>query len=345
MDTEWLSALPKVELHLHLEGSVEPADLQRLAQRNHLPDAAWPPAAFQERYHYSDFQGFLQSFKFITEHLIQPEDYGWIASRLIDRLERAGVLYAEIFFSAGIVFKQKKDLEAIVSSLRDASAAAERREKIHINWIFDLVRQFGAPEAERVVEAARQFRAAGWTSLVGVGMGGDENSIPAMEFRAAFSKARAAGLHVTIHAGEVGGPDSIWDAVNLLGAERIGHGIAACDDLRLMDFLRERSILLECAPSSNLATGAVARLEDHPLRLFFDHGLLVCLNTDDPPLFQTDVLEEYRRAAQWFGFGREDFIRMNRDALEGCFAEEAQKTQLRNSFERRLAALNSGAGD
>lgn len=342
MEIPGLSRLPKVEIHLHLEGSVEPSDVQALARRNHLPDESWPLKAFEEMYHYADFAGFLGSFKFITEHLITPADYGWIASQLIDRLHRMGVLYSEIFLSAGVVLKQKKDLDAIVAAITTASREQGKQSGIRVNWILDVTRQFGVESAERVVEAAARYRKGGFESIVGVGMGGDENSLPAHQFKHVFDEARRHGLHVTIHAGEVAGPQSIWEAVDVLGAERIGHGLAARLDEHLIAHLKERSVALECALTSNLCTGVIQRIEDHPLKIFYEHGLRVTLNTDDPALFHTDLLREYRQAAMHFHFTLRDFAQFNRNAIEGCFAGPSEKAEIRRVFEEQLAGLKEG---
>lgn len=345
MDETWIKRLPKVEIHLHLEGSVEPADLHELARRNHLPDASWPRAAFEEKYRYADFIGFLTAFKFVTEHLVRPEDYGWITSRLLERLHRQGVFYAEIFLSAGVVMKQKKDLEAIVTALLKSSRTKEEQLGIHVNWIFDVTRQFGIELAEQVIEAAARCRTNGLENVVGVGMGGDENSLPASEFKHVFASAREQGLRVTVHAGELGPAQSIREAVDVLGAERIGHGIAARLDGGLMNYLKDRRIPIECALTSNLCTGVIAKIEDHPLRTFLDGNLRVTLNTDDPALFRTDLMREYRLAATHFRFTPEDFIRLNRNALEGCFASSFQKAELLRYFEGQLSGMETGNPD
>jgi aminodeoxyfutalosine deaminase len=339
MEIHVLDRLPKVEIHLHLEGSVEPAMVKVLAQRNRLPDESWTLSAFEQKYHYTDFGGFLGAFKFITEHLITPADYGWIASQLVERLHRMQVLYAEIFLSAGVVLKQKKDLDAIVDALASTSAEQRARLGIHVNWILDVTRQFGVELAERVVEAAAHYRKSGLTSIVGVGMGGDENAVPAHEFRHVFDEARRHGLHVTIHAGEAGGPQSIREAIEILGAERIGHGIAARLDERLMDQLKERSVPLECALTSNLCTGVIRTIEDHPLRMFYDRGLRVTLNTDDPALFHTNLLHEYRLAATQFQLAPRDLTRFNRYAIEGCFASPSEKIEVEGLFEEQVRGL------
>jgi adenosine deaminase/aminodeoxyfutalosine deaminase len=328
--------MPKAEIHVHLEGSVLPADLQELARRNHLPDASWPLEAFEAKYHYADFLGFLQSFKFVTEHFIQPQDYGWIAARLIERLHAVNILYAEVFFSAGVVLKQNKDLDAITTSITTASREMEHQLGLRVNWIFDVTRQFGPGSAAQVVEAAIRLRRSGMENIVAVGMGGDENSVPAVEFAPVFGHARDHGLHVTIHAGEVAGPRSIWEALELLGAERIGHGIAASQDERLMDHLKENDVPLECAPTSNVCTGAIPGHQENPLAMFFRRGLRVTLNTDDPALFHTDLVREYEIAARHFGFTWGDFARMNQYALEGSFASEPQKRELEQRFRECL---------
>lgn len=339
MTSDWLKDMPKVEIHLHLEGAVEATDLQELARRNQLPDAAWPLEAMESKYHYKDFMGFLMAFKFVTEHLVTPADYGWLTTQLISRLHAMRVIYAEIIFSAGVALWQKKDVHAIAVAITEASREQEKRLGIGVNWIFDVTRQFGPEAAGRVVNAAVLCRNAGMNNIVGVGMGGDENSAAAREFEPVFAEAQNQGLRVTIHAGEVGGPESIWEALRFLGAERIGHGVAARLDERLMNHLKEKRIPLECAPTSNLRTGAIARIEEHPLPMFLKRDLRATLNTDDPPLFQTNLLREYQLAAEHFHFSQKDFVRLNRNAIEGCFAALDQKAAVKEKFERQWSEV------
>lgn len=332
MNLNWLQSLPKVELHLHLEGSVEPADLRQLAVANRLPDSDWPLKAFQQKYFYSDFMGFLQTFKFVTEHLIRPEDYGSVTTALLERLHQQNVVYAEIFLSAGVVLKQGKDLKSVVQSILTSARLVKEKEGIEVNWILDSTRQFGPEMARKVVDAAIRFRGSGMNEIVAVGLGGDENSVPASELTEVYARAKDHGLHVNIHAGEAAGPSSIWEALELLGAERIGHGLAARQDERLMDVLAEKQIALECAPTSNVCTGAIDRIDEHPLRMFYDRGLRVTLNTDDPALFHTDLIREYQRATETFRLTREDFLKLNQNAVKSCFAPEPQLEGLRNRY-------------
>ncbi|MDD5544221.1 MAG: adenosine deaminase [Acidobacteriia bacterium] len=330
--------LPKVELHLHLEGSVWPQDVRELARRNHLPSAELPAKAFARQFQYSDFPGFLLAFKSVTEHLCQPRDYAWVAGRLMDRLGAQSVIYAEIFISGGVILKQRKPLDEIVEAVCEVTRTDGPGKGTEVNWILDITRQFGRKLAEEVVDAAIRLRAAGLDNLVGVGMGGDENSIEANEFKHALGRAREAGLRITIHAGEVAGPNSIWEALDILKAERIGHGLAARQDERLMRHLAEKSILLECALTSNVKTGALQRIEDHPLKHFLRSGLAVSLNTDDPALFSTDLEKEYDLAETALGFTREDFVSMNRSALEHSFTSPGSRASLLELFERRLSS-------
>lgn len=333
---ESIETLPKIELHLHLEGAVTPEETRELARRNQLASAAMPAEDFERRFQYSDFPGFLLAFRFVTEHLLHPWDYAWAARRLIDRLQAQTVIYAEIFLSAGVILKQKKPLDEIVEAICGASDDGTRGREIEVNWILDVTRQFGVPMAEEVVDAAIRLRAAGFFQIVGAGMGGDENSMEAKQFERPFRRARDAGLHVSIHAGEIGGPDSIWAALDILKAERIGHGLAARYDGRLLDTLAERNILLECALTSNLKTGAIRRIEEHPLKFFLDRGLSVNLNTDDPALFSTDLVNEYRLARAVLGCTRDDFVQMNRSALEHSFASPERRRSLAELFETKL---------
>ncbi len=320
--------LPKVELHLHLEGSIEPAEVRYLARQNRLRDAEHPLEYFTEQYHYRDFLGFLLSFKFVTEHLVRPEDFAWATRQLVGRLQAQTVIYAEVFLSAGVALKQRKDLDSILRAVSQASRDCEASSGVVVNWILDITRQFGAPLGDRVVDSALRARREGHDNVVAVGMGGDENSLPAREYQRVFAKAREQGLHVTIHAGEIGGPQSIREALDVLGAERIGHGIAAHKDEQLMDRLRQENILLECALTSNIKTGAIPRLNEHPLRKFLEHGVPVCLNSDDPALFSTSLTNEYLLAEEQLGLTRDDFLRMNRMALEHSFAAPGVRDSL-----------------
>lgn len=294
-----ITSLPKAELHLHLEGSIQPATACALMSRYGVE------ATEQEvlqRYAFRSFPEFLEAFKWITSFLRAPQDYALVAKNLAEHLLSQNVVYAEVTLSVGVMLLRKQQPEANFEALLRATEPFERRG-LRFRWVFDAVRQFGPEAALAVVESAKNCRSK---AIVAFGIGGDELSVPTAEFRPVYDRAAEIGLHRLIHAGEMGGPEKIREAIELLHVERIGHGIAAINDPSLMDIFAERKIPLEICPESNLKTGALARqlvrddvrIEDHPLPKLFRHGIPVVLSTDDPALFQTTLLDEYVNASR-----------------------------------------------
>jgi len=284
---DFLAALPKAELHLHLEGSIEPETLHEL-------DPATGLEEFRALYHYADFDAFLKAFGAIGKRLRTPGDYALITRRLLERLERQNVRYAEIIIAAGVVLWKGQEFGPIFDAVREAASEST----VEVQWILDAVRQFGVEHVRGVAELAAARVDQG---VVAFGIGGSEERGPAEWFADAFAFAKSAGLRLTAHAGESMGPESIWAALNL-GAERVGHGIAAARDPELMRHLRERDIPLEICITSNLVTGVVACVADHPVRRLYDAGVPITLNTDDPAMFGCTLTGEYRLAAREFGF-------------------------------------------
>src|SRR5271156_2783508 len=286
-----VDALPKAELHLHLEGSIRPATAVELAGRHGV---ALTVDEVVSRYNYSNFTGFLDTFKWVTSFLRTPDDYALITRRLAEELLRQNVVYAEVTISAGVMLRRMQNVEANLTAIQE-TAASVPFAGLRLAWILDATRQFGADSAVEVARCASQLLRLG---VVAFGLGGDELAAPTVNFRPAFDHARNAGLHLVCHAGEVGGPELIREAIDVLGAERIGHGIAAMRDPALAEFLAARRIALELCPTSNLCTGALAKqtgnqaasMKDHPLGAFFKEGLNVTLSTDDPAMFHTDLL-------------------------------------------------------
>ena len=323
---ERIAALPKAELHLHLEGSIQPATVCALAAR-HAVEVTREEVL--RRYAYTDFLGFLEAFKWVTSFLRGPQDYALIVRDLAEQLVSQRVTYAEVTLSIGVMLlrnqRPEKNFEAIVRASEEFDSRG-----LQLKWIFDAVRQFGPEAAERVVEAASQCASK---SIVAFGIGGDELSVPTKEFRAVYDTAANLGLHRLIHAGEIGGPDKIREAVELLGVERIGHGIAAVHDPALMDLLADRRIPLEICPASNLRTGALAAqlnrpaatLADHPLPRLFRHGIPIALSTDDPAMFHTTLLDEYANA-QRIGFTETELLHLVDTSFHHAFALKDSQT-------------------
>jgi adenosine deaminase/aminodeoxyfutalosine deaminase len=324
----FIQRLPKVELHLHLEGSVEPETLHELSRskgRLEKETRDWISERTGQGYRYSNFQDFLQAFKLVTLLLETPSDYAIATARLIERLASQNVKYAEIIFAAGVVLWKKQPLEAIFEAVASAARAAQKRFGVRVQWIFDAIRHFGVEHTREVLHWAERLRPLG---VMALGIGGDEIRGPAELFPEVFREAREMGLHVVAHAGEACGPESVRQAVELLGAERIGHGLTAARAPTVLALLRERAIPLEVCLTSNVATGVLARFEDHPLPQFLEAGVVVTLNTDDPAMFGTNLVNEYLLAATTFGLAREQILHLCQNAIRAAFLSEEEKQDL-----------------
>lgn len=293
-----LHSLPKAELHLHLEGSIEPETLIELGGAG-------------LRYDFADFAGFIEAFKEVTGRLQAPADYALITRRLLERLARQNVRYAEITLSAGVILWRKQNFAPIYDAVRDTAAESG----VAVHWILDAVRHFGPEHAMQVAQLAAERVNDG---VVAFGIGGDEARGPAEWFRDVFALARAQGLRLTAHAGETCGPQSVWEAIDI-GAERIGHGIASAGDPALLRELRDRAIPLEICLSSNLATGAVATLDAHPIRRLYDAGVPIILNSDDPAMFHTTLTREYELARDHFGFSDSELSQLAENSFRHAF--------------------------
>ena len=321
-------SLPKAELHLHLEGSIEPATVCALAARH---GERLSEEEARRRYIYAGFAEFIEAFKWVTSYLSEPQDYALITRELAERLLQQNVIYAEVTLSIGVMHLRRQKPEVNFEAICRANEGI-RRKGLRLQWIFDAVRQFGAGAAMEVARIAPQYRKEG---VVAFGIGGDELSLPTAEFRAVYDYAAEHGLHCLIHAGETGGPELVREALELLGAERIGHGIAAMHDPALQDLLAERRIPLEVCPTSNLCTGALARqlardtaqITEHPLPALLRHGVPVVLSTDDPAMFHTTLLAEYAHTAA-MGLTEKERERLVALSFEHAFLSGEEKRAL-----------------
>jgi aminodeoxyfutalosine deaminase len=292
------------ELHLHLEGAIHPETLREIDPALTLEEIARETS-------YTDFAGFIRSYVWVNRKLRSPGDYATAARRLFEYLGAQGVSYAEVTLSAGVVLWKKQDLGAVF----DAVAREAECSPIEVRWILDATRQWGADAARPVFDFAAERICEG---VVAIGLGGFEADGPAHWFRNLYAQARDRGLRLTCHAGETTGPESVWDALGI-GAERIGHGIRAIEDPRLVEHLRDHRIPLEICISSNVRTGAVASLKEHPVRGLFDAGVPIILNTDDPALFGCTLQSEYALAAAAFEFTWEELDRIAENARVFAF--------------------------
>jgi adenosine deaminase len=332
----FITAMPKVELHLHLEGAVTPGTLLRIAERNNVDLPARDEAGVAQLFNYKNFQEFLTVFMILARSLKRGEDFELLAYELGHQLADQNTRYAEVMISAFQYYSRGVDLDEVVQGAAAGFARAERERGTRVQLAFDYGRGFGVETAWRVLEiAVRNIR----HGLIAWSIGGDEINYPPELFSEVFAAARQAGLHVMAHAGEVGGPESVWGAVELLRCERVGHGIRSVDDPALIEHLRQHGVVLDVSPSSNLRTGAVPYIEQHPLRQLFDAGVLVTLNTDDPTFFDTTLIEEYRLAARILGFDIDELITLVLNGVRATFLPLDERVRMLSEFEAEFAQL------
>lgn len=330
LPSSFIHQLPKAELHLHLEGAVEPATLLELRERHGDRVTA---AEVDSLYQYQDFAGFLLAFKNITEHLCAPDDYELITYRLMQRLKEENVLHAEVYVSVGVCLWRKQDFAAIFEGLDRGRARGARDFGISLLWIFDAVRQLGVEDAQKVFELAARYQDR---HVAGVGIGGDEQKAPPELFRSVYGYAEDNGLRLTAHAGETGPAESIWGALNLR-AERIGHGLSAAQDPDLIEELAYRQIPVEICLTSNLRTGVCKAIAEHPAKSYFDQGIMITLNTDDPAIFGTTLSREYQLAQETFAFTDEHLRELARNSFEASFLPAEKKLEFLNLFDAAAA--------
>ena len=286
-----ISPMKKAELHVHLEGSIAPETLLEI-------DPSLSREEIEAHLRCGSFPEFLQGYIWVNKKLEKPEHYALATRHLLDSLAAQDVTYAEVTLSAGVVLWKQQDLAAVYEAVWRES----QRSSVKTLWILDAIRQFGPEKGMEVAEFAVSRRKEG---VIAYGIGGDEVRGPAHWFRDVFAYARDNGLHLVCHAGETDGPGSIWGAL-AIGAERIGHGIAAAQDPALMAQLRDDNIPLEVCISSNVCTGAVASLDEHPIRELYLAGVPLTIHTDDPAFFNTTLAQEYSLAEKMFGLPPEE---------------------------------------
>jgi len=326
----FIRQLPKAELHLHLEGAVEPVTLLEL-RKQHGESATL--AETEALYRYNDFQSFLMAFKEVSAHLREPDDYEFATYKLMQQLKEEGVLHAEVYVSVGVCLYRKQDFAAIFEGLERGRARGARDFGVSLLWIFDATRHFGVDEAQKVFELAARYKDR---HVVAVGIGGDEVKAPPELFRSVYAYAEDHGLRLTAHAGETGPAESIWGALNL-HAERIGHALSAAHDPDLIEELAYRQVPVEICLTSNLRTGCCKTAAEHPGKSYFDQGMMVTLNTDDPALFGTSLAREYQLAQETFGFTDEHLRELARNSFEASFLPAEKKVELLSLFDAAVA--------
>lgn len=338
---EFIRRMPKIELHVHLEGAITPRTLLELARKNQVSLPANDEDGIADLFRYRDFGEFLTVFMAMAQAIVSGEDFERLAYELGQDLAAQQVYYAEVMISPMQHVKRGLDLREVIAGAMAGFARVERETGLVVRLALDCGRQYGPEAAWPVLEAACASQALG---VVGWSIGGNEIGYPPEPFAPIFAAARAAGLGVMAHAGEVVGPPSVWGAIDALGATRLGHGIRSIDDPALLAALRERQVVLDVCPSSNLLTGAVAAWPSHPLSALIAAGVPVTLNSDDPTFFATTLTEEYRRAMLYLGLSLDDLCATLQTAAQAAFLPQAEREALAARMSHGITALRHELG-
>jgi aminodeoxyfutalosine deaminase len=321
----FISRLPKAELHVHHVGSASPRIVAELAER-HPGIVPSDPERLAEFFAFRDFAHFIEVYLAVVDLIRTPEDVRLLTYEIAREMAQVQqVRYAELTCTPHTSVLTGIPIEAFTEAIEDARVAAEREFGIVLRWIYDIPGELGVPGADATLGYVLDHPP---DSLIALGLGGPEIGVPRPQFKPHFDAARAAGFHCLPHAGETTGPQTVWDALNVLGAERIGHGTSSAQDPVLLEHLANHRIPLEVCPSSNIATRAVATLEEHPLRAFVDAGVVVTINSDDPPMFGTTLNREYDIAAELLDLDEAGIADLARTAVRVSYAPDDVKARV-----------------
>ena len=329
----WIAKLPKVEIHVHLEGAIPHNALFNLIQKYGgdplIPDIQ----ALTQRFMYKDFPQFIEAWIWKNSFLREYEDFSYIAEMTAANLAEQNILYAEMFFSPSCFTHRGLTVQDLTQAIRTGFS---RIPQIEIALIADLVRDHEPQQELAILDRLQEVKNLG---VIGIGLGGSEHNFPPEPFKPLYEKAQAMGFHTTAHAGEAAGPQSIWGAIRHLGAERIGHGTQAWEDPELVKYLAEHQIPLEMCPGSNVRTGIIRNLSEHPIRHYFDQGIRVTVNTDDPEMFQTRMAQEYHQLMRTCGFTKPEIFKLILNAIDASWLPKPQKTAMKETFKKAVGQI------
>jgi adenosine deaminase len=334
---EFTQRMPKAELHVHLEGSILPRTLLTLAQRNHIALPADDLAGLQSLYRFQSFDQFLDVYIMVTQCLRTEADYELIAYEFGSECARQNIRYAEVTFTIETNARLTGlPWQVILRGLNKGRQRAKQDYGIQWQWVFDIVRNL--PDTQGLVlEIALASRELG---VVALGLGGTETGFPPELFVDTFMKAENAGLHRVPHAGELAGPESVWSAVRLLHAERIGHGVRSIEDPELVEYLHSHSIPLEICPTSNICLKIFPGYASYPLRQLWDAGLFITVASDDPPMFGTNLNNEYRLLVTEYNFNQAELEQISLNAIRASFLSQRKKQRLEQEFKGEFVKLS-----
>jgi adenosine deaminase len=313
----WFEQLPKIELHLHLEGAIPYNALWHLVQKygSDIPSEK----ALKEKFKYKDFAHFIETWVWKNQFLREYEDFTFLAEAVARDLASQKIYYAEIYFSPADFWRQKLETQRIAEAIR---RGLEKVEEIEIALVVDLVRDFGSERAKKTLAEVNEVKQLG---IIGVGIGGSEQDYPPETFEEVYARARKLGFRTSAHAGEAAGPQSVWGAIRCLQVDRIGHGTRVEEDEQLLDYLVEHRTPIEMCPLSNVRTGVVKSYAEHPVRRYFDRGINMSVNTDDPKMFGNSLAEEFKLLVDEKGFAPEEIKSLVLGSVEMSWMSDDKK--------------------
>lgn len=321
--------MPKVELHLHLEGAIPVDAMWRMVERHGGVDDVPDRAALAERFRYTDFDHFLQTWSWKLRFHRTYEDYELIGESVAADLARQHIVYAEAHVSPRDAARNGLETGALLMAVR---RGLDRVPGVEVRLVPDLVRNYGEDMAARTLDEIAEVAAE--AGAIGVTLGGSEREYPASMFVDVYRRAEAIGLRRTAHAGEAAGADSVWSAISDLGVERVGHGVRAVEDPGLVAWLVVNRMPLEVCPSSNLRTRVAGDWETHPVRTLIDVGANVTINSDDPAMFGCSLAGDYLALVEELGYGLDTIITLAGNSIEASWAPEERKRELRTQLAR-----------
>lgn len=332
-DFHWFERLPKVELHLHLEGAIPLEALWELLQKYGGDPTVPTQSDLKRKFVYRDFRHFIETWTWMNGLLRQYEDFTFAAEAVARDLERQNIRYAEVFYSPADFLPAGLQPERLTDAIRDG---LKRVPGVEVALVCDLVRNYGPEQGARMLACANEVRGLG---VIGVGIGGAEDRFPPEAFAPVFRRAREMGFRTSAHAGEAAGPESVWGAIRALEVDRIGHGARAVEDPALVDYLAARKIPLELCVLSNVRTCVVPEVARHPARAYFQRGIPLSINTDDPTLFGNSLAEEYAVLCRELGFSQEDILLLIEQGIETSWLPDPRKGELLAQYRREFAIL------
>lgn len=332
-ESSWFEQIPKVELHLHLEGAIPLDALWELVGKYGGDPAVPDLAALERKFEYRDFPRFIETWIWKNGFLREYEDFTFIAEAVACDLAAQNVRYAEVFFSPTDFARHGLQTQKLAQAIR---TGLDRVSKIEMALVADLVRDTGPERAAITLAQVAEVRETG---VIGIGIGGSEQDFPPEPFEEVYKEARRLGFHTSAHAGEAAGAESVWGAIRSLKVDRIGHGTRAEEDEALLDYLAEHKIPLEMCPISNLSTGVVPAIEAHPVRRYFERGILVTINSDDPKMFGNSLAQEFQLLEEKLGFSRREIRTLILQSIESSWLPEEKKQQLVREFRQDPAWL------